>query len=161
MADLMTHVLVAYTIAALLSLKYDWMTSPYTTAVMTGAVLPDLTRINLILDSALIENYLGIPFSWTPLHTTGGVLIVILIITVFIPKNLSKRVFLLLVLGAVSHLVLDLLLINASGRSYAVLWPLTHYHPPTPGLYLSTDIFPVFVAGAAALIAYKIKKDRD
>jgi hypothetical protein len=42
----------------------------------------------------------------------------------------------------------------ANGDSYPVLWPLTVYHPPTPGLYLSTDVWPAFATGTAALAAW-------
>ncbi|NHN46615.1 hypothetical protein G9464_03265 [Halostella sp. JP-L12] len=56
----------------------------------------------------------------------------------------------LLAAGAATHLALDLLLLNASGYAYPVLWPLTQYHPPAGGLYLSSDRLPTVVAGLAA-----------
>ena len=59
--------------------------------------------------------------------------------------------FLLLALGAVSHHALDMLLINPSGYSYAVFWPLTTYHSPTPTLFRSSDRLPALVTGSAAV----------
>ncbi|RDZ48741.1 metal-dependent hydrolase, partial [Haloferax sp. Atlit-4N] len=38
------------------------------------------------------------------------------------------------------------------------LWPLTRLHPPTPGLYLSTDFEPSIVFGAIALTVYVITR---
>lgn len=59
--------------------------------------------------------------------------------------------FLLLALGAASHHALDAVLINASGYSYALFWPLTTYHPPTPGLFLSSDRWPAAVSALLAI----------
>ncbi len=42
---------------------------------MVGSTLPDLTRIGLILDPAMMESVM--PFSWSPLHTPiGGMMVV-------------------------------------------------------------------------------------
>ncbi len=152
MADLLTHVLVAYSVAVVLSWRLHWITTPYVTALMVGSTLPDLTRIGLLIDPGLIERT-GIPFSYSPLHTLGGALITFLIISLTTVKNF-KPVSMLLGLGVLTHFALDLLLINASGHSFTVLWPLTAYRPPTPGLYLSTDLWPALLAGAVALVVW-------
>ena len=55
-------------------------------------------------------------------------------------------------LGALSHHALDLALLNVSGYSYAVFWPLTEYRPPSGDLYLSSDPCPVLVAAAGAAL---------
>ncbi len=151
LADLLTHVFVGYSIGIILSWRYKQIKSPHITAIMVGAALPDLVRIRLLLDPIKIEQYLGIPFSWGPLHTVGGVLIIMTIGALLtIPKD-SKMIFILLAIGAISHLFLDSLLITASGYSYAVLWPFLEFHPPTPALYLSTDVWPALVSGVGAL----------
>jgi len=77
MPDLLTHVLVAYILATLLSARYEWLTPQFVTLVMLGAIVPDLTKIRLLIDSALIESLLTIPFDWNAIHTTGGALVAI------------------------------------------------------------------------------------
>nr|WP_321169865.1 hypothetical protein [Salinigranum rubrum] len=70
------------------------------------------------------------------------------------------RVAALLGLGAASHLLADALLRNPSGRSYPLLWPLSYYHPPTPGLYLSTDPEPMLVAAVVAATVFGLTRLR-
>lgn len=152
MADLLTHIFVGYTIGMVLTWKYDKLKSAHVTAVMVGSTLPDLVRIRLLLDPVKIEQVLGIPFSWGPLHTAGGVIIIVAIGSLLsVPKEF-KVIFILLLIGAASHLLLDALLISVSGYSYAVLWPFLDFHPPTPGLYLSTDVWPAMITGIIALL---------
>ena len=45
----------------------------------------------------------------------------------------------LFLLGVLSHHALDVALLNVSGYSYAVFWPLTEYHPPPGDMYRSSD----------------------
>ncbi|MGM0405351.1 MAG: metal-dependent hydrolase [Thermoplasmatota archaeon] len=158
MADLLTHVFVAFSVGTLLSWKYKWINSNYITIIMLGSVLPDLTRIGLILEPAFIENLFNIPFSWTPLHTLGGVFIIILVLTLSVNKKYSKPVFLLIALGTFTHLFLDSLLLSTTGYSYSMFFPITVYSPPTAGLYLSTDIWPSIVSGLAAVGLWHLEK---
>ncbi|MFB6228334.1 MAG: hypothetical protein ABEH88_07170 [Halobacteriales archaeon] len=51
-----------------------------------------------------------------------------------------RTTLLVLSIGAVSHLLADALLLKATGRSYPILWPLTRWQPPTPGLYLIMSV---------------------
>lgn len=150
MADVLTHVLVGYILGMLLALHYDWIRPPHVTLVMFGALSPDLVKISLLLEDATVAGLLGIPFSWDPLHTLGGNLVVLLIATLLVPADHRKRVFLLLAVGALSHHTLDLLLLNASGYAYLVLWPLTEYNPPAGMLYRSSDRWPAIIAGLIA-----------
>ena len=98
MADLLTHILVGYVLAVLLSWRADWITAPYITLVMGAAVLPDLNRIELVIPAATIEATLGIPWSWTPLHRVGGTFLIICLGTMLASKQLRRRVFGLLVI---------------------------------------------------------------
>ena len=154
MPDLLAHALIAYTLGRLLSWRIDWLTPGYITVVMAGAFIPDLTKIDLLVPSGAIHQLLGVPFDWGALHTAGGALIAIAIGVVVVTPRERVRVGFLLVLGVASHLLADALLINPSGRSYAILWPLTRWHPPTPGLYLSTEPTPTIVAAIFALGVY-------
>lgn len=154
MPDLLTHALVMYIAVTVASWRVEWLTPAYVTVAMMGAMIPDTTKIRLLMPSHRVESALGIPFDWFALHTLGGSLVSVLIGAVLVPQEYRTRVVSLLALGAASHLLLDALLVNPSGRSYALLWPLTAYHPPTPGLYLSTDRWPALVAGALAALVW-------
>jgi len=157
-ADLLTHVLVGYIIGVVLSWKYEWISRSYITIIMVGAALPDIVRIRLLLDPFTIEDHIGIPFSWTPLHTLGGVLISGMIIACFFGEKTGKRVFLLLMIGAISHLFLDAFLITASGYSYAVFWPFIRSRLTISGIYLSTDVLPSVLAIISAFVFWKIDR---
>ena len=165
MPDLLTHVFVMYGVVTVASWRYDWLAPPYVTVAMMGAMIPDMTKIKLLLPSHRVESALGLPFDWFALHTLGGSLVAVLIGTVLVPRSHRGRVLSLLALGAASHLLLDALLVNPSGHSYAVLWPLTQYRPPTPGLYLSTDRWSAAVTGAVAGLVWlrtrRLRSDRD
>lgn len=160
MPDLLAHALVAYTAALMLSWRLKWITPAYTTVAMAGAFIPDLTKIRLLIPSSHIEHVLGIPFDWFAIHTTGGSIVAILIGMTIVAPQERKRVGLLLGLGAATHLIADALLFTATGRSYAIFWPLTRYHPPTPGLYLSTQPQPTIIAAAAALTVWLATRKR-
>jgi hypothetical protein len=161
MPDLLSHAFIAFTICTLLSLRYDWLTGEYVTVGMAGAFIPDMAKIKLLVDAATVESALGLPFDWLGVHTLGGAFVSVLVGTVVVNRADRQRVFGLLSLGAASHLFADALLLKASGRSYAVLWPLTQYNPPTPGLYLSTDIWLTGVTGAVAVAAYLLVQYRS
>jgi len=156
MPDLLAHAFLAYIILRALSWRYEWLTTPYVTAGMTGAFIPDMTKIKLILPSTTIETLLGIPFSWWPIHRFGGTVICVLIGAVLVDEARRKKILTVLSLGAGSHLIADALLINATGRSYALLWPLTRWRPPTPGLYLSIQPDPTIVTGVLATIVWAV-----
>ena len=75
---------------------------------------------------------------------------VILLAVLLLAPEYRKSALLLLVVGADSHHVLDLLLQNASGYAYPVLWPVTEYSPPAGMLYRSSDRWPAKVATVVA-----------
>lgn len=151
MPDLLAHVLIGYAVATLLSWRYDWMRPAYVTVAMAGTILPDMAKADLLIPAGVLERALGVPFDWFALHTLGGVAVSMLVGAAVVRSDGRRRVAALLGLGAATHLLADALLLNPSGRSYAVLWPLTRWHPPTPGLYLSTQIEPTLAAAAAAV----------
>jgi hypothetical protein len=158
MPDLLAHALIAYTVGRVLSWRYTWLSPAYVTVVMAGAFIPDLTKIKLVVPSHTVAHLLGIPFDWGALHTVGGALVAIGIGVIAVAPRERLRVGLLLGLGAASHLLADALLITPSGRSYAILWPLTRYHPPTPGLYVSTQPEPTIVAGLGASVVWLVSR---
>lgn len=119
-----------------------------------GAMIPDMRKIRLVLPNYRVESVLRVPFDWFALHSLAGSVVAVLIGTVLVPRDHRTRVLSLLALGAAAHLLLDALLINPSGHSYAVFWPLSQYQSPTPGLYLSTDRWPAIVSGAVATVVW-------
>lgn len=154
MPDLLTHVLLAYAAAKLLMARYAWISPTYVTIAMVGALIPDLNHISDIVPSTTVEALLGVPFSWGALQTGGVVLLVLLVGTVLVEPTERKQVFAMLAIGASSHLFTDALIRVPDGRSQSVFWPLTRYQPPTPGLYLNTDIWPLAVAAALAILSW-------
>lgn len=161
MPDLFSHACLAYSICTLLSWHYDWLTPSYVTVGMAGAFVPDLAKVDLVVDSATVAAMLNLPFHWLAIHTFGGTVVGVLIGATVVASDERLRVVALLSVGAASHLLADALLVKASGRSYAVLWPLTQYHPSTPGLYLSTDIWPSLLTGTIALAVWQVHRRRN
>jgi len=152
MPDLLTHVLVGYIVGTITATRVGWR--PGVTVVMLGAILPDLTKIKLLVSDATMESLLAIPFSWRALHTLGGVVVTAAVGALLVGDADRRRVFALLLAGAISHLCLDALLFKPSGYSAALWWPILDVGLPTPGLYLSSDRWPALVAGTAALGIY-------
>jgi len=158
MPDLLTHVLCLYIIATLVGVRLEWLTPQYVTVGMLGAIVPDLTKIKLLVPSVQMELLLGVPFDWRAIHTLGGALVAVGIGALCTTSQHRRRVLGLLFVGVVSHLSLDALLINASGYSYAVLFPFSTFHPPTPGLFLSSDRWPAAVSAGLAFILWQAKR---
>lgn len=158
MADVLTHVLVGYIIGTSLAIRYEWMGPRHVTLVMIGALSPDFVKISLVIPSAAVADVLGVPFSWSPLHTVGGSVVVILLGSLLLAPRFRKRAILLLAIGAASHHVLDVALLTSTGYSYAVFWPLTEYRPPSGGLYRSSDRWPALVAGLVATVVWLVRR---
>jgi len=154
MAELLTHVLVGYVLAVLLSWRYEWITYPFVVVAMFGALLPDLNRIELLLPAATIEATLQIPWSWTPLHRVGGTLVVIAIGVVLAPATCRRGVAALLALGAGSHYLLDFFLYKPSGLTGPFLWPFTSHRFAVEGFYLSSDRWTAAVMILIALVVW-------
>lgn len=151
MADILTHVLMAYIAAKLLSVRYDWITTPYLTAAMLGGIIPDINKLELVIPADTIEAAIGLPFSWDGLHRLGGVAVSIGIVGYLVPRTYRQRLLAMLALGAGLHLVADAFAGSGVGPSYDLLWPLTAWEPIVPQLYLSSDmrVAPLFVVLAA------------
>lgn len=157
MADGLTHVLIAYALAALLSVRYPWITTRLRTVAMVGGTLPDLNRLEWILPAETVASVLGTSFSWRPMHSIGGVAVVIAIASLTVRATYRRAVVCLLALGALSHLVLDLLLVPPAG-TYQYLWPLTGAEVVAPGFYSSRDRWVAPVAICIALAARSIAR---
>jgi membrane-bound metal-dependent hydrolase YbcI (DUF457 family) len=161
MADLFTHILGGYVIAVLLSWRADWITGPYVTLVMGAAILPDLSRIELVIPAATVEATLGVSWSWIPLHQVSGTFLVICLGTLLASKRLRRQVFLLLAIGSTSHYTLDFFLYNPSGRTGPLLWPFTDHRFAVNGFYLSSDRWPALVMMIVAATVWLLDRRRS
>jgi hypothetical protein len=154
MADLLTHVLVPYILLTVAAWRFDRITAPWIAVAMGGAAIPDLVKLHLLVKAFVIEENIGIPFSYDALSTLGGVALVAAVITVAFERRHWRRGYGYLVFGGLTALVLDGLRAFADGHASAWLFPLTWWRPPTPSLYVTSDRWVVAVAiGIAVLIA--------
>ena len=155
MADLLTHLLVAYALFTIASWRVDWLEPRWVVVGTGGAAIPDLVKVDIVLDSDSVAAALGLPFSYSPLSTLGGVLLVAGLITLAFERDHWKRVYGLVTVGGVLSLLGDGLRAYADGRAGAWLYPVTNWRPPTPSLYVSSDprILVVAVVFAAVVVA--------
>ena len=147
MADLLTHVLVPYVVLTVANWWID-VADRWIPVAMGGAAIPDLVKLDVLLDDATIERVLGLPFSWEPISSLGGVLVVAAAIAVLFDHSERRRAYAWLVFGGLSALVLDALRAFADGQASFWLFPIW-WRPPTPNLYVSSD--PRVLASALAL----------
>jgi len=152
MADLLTHLLLAFALGTIASWRVDWLTHRWVVVGVGGAAIPDLVKVDIVLDADTVAAALGIPFSFEPLSTLGGVLIVAGLITLAFERDHWRRVYGLVVTGGVLSLVVDGLRIYADGRASAWLYPLSNWRPPTPSLYVSSDPLVLVVALSFATV---------
>lgn len=150
MADLLTHVLVAYALATLVSFRDARITPPMVAVAMLGGVLPDLNRIALLLPASTVASTLDIPFTWDALGTLGGVAVVAAVGTLLVRPCDRSTAAVALAIGVVPHFLLDYLLVFPSGYTHPYLWPLVAARLPGPNLYLSSARWPAVVAVVAA-----------
>jgi hypothetical protein len=155
MADLLSHLLAAYVLLTVASWRVDWLTRRWVVVGVGGAAIPDLVKVDLLLDADIVESTLDVPFSYAPLSTLGGVLLVAGLITLAFDRRQWSRVYGLVLLGGLSSLVGDSLRAYADGRASAWLYPVTNWRPPTPSLYVSSDptILAVVLIVAGAVFA--------
>jgi len=139
MADLFTHILVPYVVLTVASWQFEWLTKRWVIIGMAGAVIPDLVKLEIVLDRSVVEGLLGMPFSYAPISSLGGVLLIAAAITIFFQRQ-RRQVFVFLVFGGLTSLVADGLRAFADGQSGFWLYPFTWVRPPTPSLYVTSDV---------------------
>ncbi len=111
MADWLTHVLLGWAAVELVSFKYPRV-QKFRAVVLIGSVLPDLGNLTMFFGEAgsYISHY------FTPLHSSFGILMLVLPISFFMRKGYRNTVFYLLALGAGLHLVADYLIVTLTGK---------------------------------------------
>ncbi|WP_372608184.1 metal-dependent hydrolase [Halorientalis litorea] len=160
MPDLLAHVLIAYTVCRTMSFHWEWITKQYITIGMMGAFIPDLMKVRLVLPSRIVEQIVGYPFGWGSLHTGGGVILSVLVGVILLSPEERYRSGLLLGVGSGTHLLTDSLLLTPTGHTQQLFWPFLQYRVPSPGLYLSTQVWPVVVTGCVAALVWAIQSTR-
>ena len=158
MADLLSHLLVAYALLTVVSWRIDWLTRKWVVVGTGGAAIPDLVKVRVLLDADTIEATLGIPFSYAPLSTLGGVLLVAGLITLAFEREQWRRVYPLVVASGLSSLLGDGLRAYADGRASAYLYPFTNWRPPTPSLYVSSDPRVLVIAVVVATAVFVLDR---
>ncbi|PSQ56915.1 MAG: hypothetical protein BRD23_09110 [Halobacteriales archaeon SW_9_67_25] len=71
MPDLLTHVLGVYVLLTPVTWRVKWIQPRHVALVMIGAVVPDVSKVHLLVDSSVVANTLGQPWSWTGIHRLG------------------------------------------------------------------------------------------
>ncbi|MFX0199955.1 MAG: metal-dependent hydrolase [Candidatus Hodarchaeota archaeon] len=118
MPDWLTHVLVGWGIFNLLTLQKSDI-EPFKPAIIVGSVLPDLWYARMI-----IEPLLDIDLTWYLyiLHTPiGSILMSLLIGLIFLKDNVWKLGTLFLMIGAIIHLILDVMLKHINGGHFLLI----------------------------------------
>jgi hypothetical protein len=123
---------------------------------MGGAAIPDLVKVERLVDEGVIQSVLGVPFEYDPVSSLAGVLVIAGAITLFF-GHARRRVYALLVTGGLSSLVLDGLRVYVDGSSSFWLYPLW-WRPPTPSLYVTADARVAVVAVAVSIGVFVVDR---
>lgn len=142
MPDLLTHVLGAFVVLTPVSWRLDGIERRHVTLVMVGAVLPDLSKVRLLVDATVIEGVLGAPWSWEAIHRLGPAVALAGVGAFCFRRGRRLAAFGWLVVGVCLHLLFDLAVIRAGGVAPPYLFPLSWYQPPSADLLLSSDSWP-------------------
>ena len=118
MPDWLAHILFAYLVCKIVSLKFKSLGGEEIAVIFIGAIIPDLTKAKLIFGIAGMD----IQDMIETIHTPAGSLLVIAFISIFFID--TRRVFLLLALGAGTHFLLDLMEKTLDG-GILLLFPLS------------------------------------
>ena len=84
------------------------------------------------------------------IHRAGGALLIALIFTLLVRKDLRTPVFAMLTLGIASHFVIDYFLWQPTGTTNLMLWPFLDLTLDYQGFYLSSDRWPAVVSTIAS-----------
>lgn len=151
--DLLAHVLVGYALAATLA-HAGVVPERYVPVAMVGSVLPDLSKVEMVVPESAVEAALGVPVSFLVFHRLGGALVLAGVGAALFARGHRLLAFGTLVGAAGVHLVLDGLIRRADGLAPPYLYPFTWYQPPAGGLYVSSDVWPTLVAAGAAGVVW-------
>jgi hypothetical protein len=151
--DWITHIVVAWTLCRVLSFKFKEFNASNTMIVITGALIPDIVKVVIVLQLLGLD----VKEYFEPIHMPVGSVIVAGMISLFFPAK--KKAFLFLGLGVLTHYLLDLLLEHVSGGIY-LLFPFSWWQWQLE-LTTSSDYLITLLALAIAGLIYLIGKEID
>jgi hypothetical protein len=157
MAEWLTHVLIAYAAFRILSWYVEWINSQWISIRMIGSILPDLSRLDLVISADIVIYLIGFDFDWLGIHTIGGVILLPGIgALLFRSSPEQHRAFIMLTSGSISHIIVDLPQQYADGKMILDVYgfPLPLPRPPTPGWYVTPDRWVVIAAFVTALVVF-------
>ncbi len=129
MPDWLTHLGIGYILIWIISMipKYDESLRKYYSFFIIGMVAPDMERIISIIAS-LIGNPVFQEIAWiftTISHSLlGGTIISLFILGFFTRENDTKKIYFVLLIGGVGHLVLDMIMWPWQGFGINWFYPL-------------------------------------
>ncbi len=106
MPDWTTHVLVAWSLGTILGFRFKQFSQKNVAIIMLGALIPDLYKITLVLNSFGINANSFL----LPIHLPIGSLLIGAIISLFFVEK--RLIFLFLAIGIGTHYALDLLMFS-------------------------------------------------
>jgi hypothetical protein len=149
--DLLTHVAVAYALATAVAWHTDRVDAGLVAAFVVGSVVPDVSKLSLLVTREAFHALLGFDVWFVGLHTLGGVLAMAAGGALLVDRDSRWPVFVAIALGGALHLGLDLGVVRADGHAPPYLYPFTWWRPPSFGWYLSSHVWPSLVGVPVAL----------
>lgn len=158
MPDLLTHVLGAYVLLTPVTWYVDWIDRRHVSLVLVGAIVPDISKIQLVVDGSIVADAIGRPWLWTGVHRIGPAGTLAAVGALGFERGRRLSGFGWLLAGTLVHLVFDLAVIRASGVAPPYLYPLTWWHPPAANLLLSSDVWPWMITSVLAGMVWLIDR---
>ncbi len=160
MPDLLTHVLGAYVLLTPLTWRVERVDRRHVALLMVGTVVPDVSKVQLLVGSSVVSEATGQPWEWTGLHRLGPAGTLAAIGALGFERGRRLSGFGWLLAGVLLHLVFDLAVVRASGLAPPYLYPLTWWHPPSADLLLSSDTWPWMVTSVLAVVVWLADRRR-
>lgn len=161
MADLLTHVFVAYALFTVAGWQVAWLDDRWIAVGVVGSILPDLNRVDLLIPHETVTAVTGSPFDWGGIHSLGGILLLAGIGALLFERERGYgRPFTLLLAGALSHVLVDVPQRYADGETLTnlYLFPFSSWRGTTPGWYVTSDRWVVVVAFGIALVVFSVDR---
>lgn len=159
MADLLSTVFLTYAVFTAATWWLDGLDRHWVTVAMGGAAIPDLVKIDLVLEARTVERALGIPFDYAPLASLAGVIVVAGIVALLFGEQWRRKAYAILIAAGGFSLLLDGLRVYADGSASFYLYPIW-IRPPTPNLFVSSDPAVLVVALVVSVVTVAIDRWR-
>lgn len=158
MPDLLTHVLGVYVLLTPLTWYVDGVRQRHVAVVMVGTMVPDISKVYLLIDATVVAEALGRPWRWAGIHRLGPASVLAGVGALSFDRGRRLPAFGWLLAGVVAHLFFDLAVTRASGVAPPYLYPFTWWQPPSANLLLSSDVWPWLVATPLAAVVWGLDR---